>query len=157
MKWLSFLRLQEEPMPSEIRTQAFDPWKETQTYQASQLSAGKYGATASFVGTMRDFNQGDDVSSMTLEHYPGMTESYLDKICDEAKQRWDLLDCLIVHRVGEIQPNDPIVLTVVWSAHRKEAFEACRYLMEELKSRAPFWKKEGLPEGHRWVDKNTPG
>lgn len=144
-------------MPSEIRTQAFDPWKETQHFQQTKIPAGKYGATASFVGTMRDFNQGDDVTSMTLEHYPGMTESYLDKICDEAKQRWNLLDCLIVHRVGEIQPDDPIVLTVVWSAHRKEAFEACRYLMEELKTRAPFWKKEGLPEGHRWVDKNTPG
>jgi len=144
-------------MPSEVRQQAFDPWKETQDYQGQHLSAGKYGATASFVGTMRDFNQGDEVTSMTLEHYPGMTESYLDKICDEAMQRWELLDCLIIHRVGEINPNDPIVLTVVWSAHRKEAFEACRYLMEELKSRAPFWKKEGLPEGHRWVDKNTPG
>lgn len=142
-------------MPSEVRLQAFDPWQETQQYQQTHLPAGKYGATASFVGTMRDFNQGDDVTSMTLEHYPGMTESYLDKICDEAKQRWDLLDCLIIHRVGEILPNDPIVLTVVWSAHRKEAFEACRYLMEELKSRAPFWKKEGLEEGHRWVDKNT--
>jgi len=144
-------------MPSEIRTAAFDPWQETQQYQQAHLTDGKYGATASFVGTMRDFNQGDDVTSMTLEHYPGMTESYLDKICDEAKQRWDLLDCLIVHRVGEIFPNDPIVLTVVWSAHRKASFEACRYLMEELKSRAPFWKKEGLSEGHRWVDENTPG
>jgi len=144
-------------MASEIRTEAFDPWGETQRYQQTRLEDGKYGATASFVGTMRDFNQGDDVTSMTLEHYPGMTESYLDKICDEAQKRWDLLDCLIVHRVGEIHPNEPIVLTAVWSAHRKEAFEACRYLMEELKSRAPFWKKEGLTEGHRWVDKNTPG
>lgn len=145
-------------MPAEVRPQAFDPWQETLQYQ-QQLEAGKYGATASFVGTMRDFNQGDDVTSMTLEHYPGMTESYLQKICDEAQQRWDIIDCLIIHRVGEILPNDPIVLTVVWSAHRKAAFEACRYLMEELKSRAPFWKKEGLsddhPEGHRWVDKNT--
>ncbi len=144
-------------MPSKIYSQPFDPWKETQAYQQTQLEQGKYGATASFVGTMRDFNQGDDVSSMTLEHYPGMTERYLDKICDEAKARWQLLDCLILHRVGEIHPNDPIVLTVVWSSHRKEAFEACRYLMEELKTRAPFWKKEGLDKGHRWVDKNTPG
>ena len=144
-------------MPSEIHTTAFDPWKEIQQYQQTKLSTGKYGATASFIGTMRDFNQGDDISCMTLEHYPGMTESYLDKICDEAKQRWDLLDCLIIHRVGNVYPNDPIVLTAVWSAHRKEAFDACRYLMEELKSRAPFWKKEGLNEGDRWVDKNTPG
>ncbi|VAW57183.1 Molybdopterin synthase catalytic subunit MoaE [hydrothermal vent metagenome] len=144
-------------MASKIFSSPFDPWKETQTHQLTQLEQGKYGATASFVGTMRDFNQGDDVTSMTLEHYPGMTESYLNKICDEAKQRWQLLDCLIIHRVGEIHPNDPIVLTVAWSAHRKEAFEACRYLMEELKTRAPFWKKEGLTTGHRWVDKNTPG
>ncbi len=144
-------------MPAEIHTQPFDPWQAIQQYQAEHIEDGKYGATASFVGTMRDFNQGDDVTSMTLEHYPGMTESYLEKICDEAKQRWQLLDCLILHRVGKIKPNDPIVLTVVWSAHRKEAFEACRYLMEELKSRAPFWKKEGLSEGHRWVDKNTDG
>jgi len=142
-------------MPAEIRSQLFDPWQETLRYQQQHLQAGKYGATASFVGTMRDFNQGDDVTAMTLEHYPGMTESYLQKICDEAQQKWDLLDCLIIHRVGDISPAEPIVLTVVWSAHRREAFDACRYLMEELKSRAPFWKKEGLTEGHRWVDKNT--
>lgn len=144
-------------MAVEIRNQSFDPWQETQSYQQIHIKAGKYGATASFVGTMRDFNEGDTVQAMTLEHYPGMTESYLDKICDEAKSRWDIIDCLIVHRVGEMHPNDPIVLTVVWSAHRAAAFEACRYLMEELKSRAPFWKKENLEDGHRWVEKNTPG
>lgn len=144
-------------MPIKILSSAFDPWQQTQQHQQTNMQDGKYGATVSFVGTMRDFNQGDDVSSMTLEHYPGMTESYLDKICDEAIQRWDLIDCLILHRVGEVHPNDPIVLTVAWSAHRKASFEACRYLMEELKSRAPFWKKEDLSEGHRWVDKNTPG
>lgn len=141
----------------EIRNQAFDPWQETQAYQNSHIAAGKYGATASFVGTMRDFNEGDNVQKMVLEHYPGMTENYLNKICDEAKNRWDIMDCLIIHRVGDIMPDDPIVLTVVWSAHRAAAFDACRYLMEELKSRAPFWKKESLPEGERWVDKNTAG
>ncbi len=141
----------------EIRNQAFDPWQETQAYQNSHIAAGKYGATASFVGTMRDFNEGDNVQKMVLEHYPGMTENYLNKICDEAKNRWDIMDCLIIHRVGDIMPDDPIVLTAVWSAHRAAAFDACRYLMEELKSRAPFWKKESLPEGERWVDKNTAG
>ncbi len=141
----------------EIRGQAFDPWQETQAYQTRHIAAGKYGATASFVGTMRDFNEGDNVQKMVLEHYPGMTENYLNKICDEAKNRWDIMDCLIIHRVGDIMPDDPIVLTVVWSAHRAAAFDACRYLMEELKSRAPFWKKESLPEGERWVDKNTAG
>ena len=144
-------------MASEIRTQAFDPWHEIQRYQTDHMEAGKYGATASFIGSMRDFNEGDNVQTMTLEHYPGMTENYLHKICEEAKNRWDIIDCLIIHRVGEVSPNDPIVLTAVWSAHRAAAFDACRYLMEELKSRAPFWKKESLPEGERWVDKNTPG
>ena len=144
-------------MASEIRPQAFDPWQEIQHYQAEQMTAGQYGACASFIGTMRDFNEGDAVQRMSLEHYPGMTDNYLDKICAEAKSRWDIIDCLIIHRVGDISPNDPIVLTAVWSAHRAAAFDACRYLMEELKSRAPFWKKESLPEGERWVDKNTPG
>ncbi len=144
-------------MTIEIRSQGFDPWQEIQSYQRTHIEAGKYGATASFVGTMRDFNEGDTVQAMTLEHYPGMTESYLEKICVEAKNRWDIIDCLIVHRVGEMHPNDAIVLTVVWSAHRAAAFDACRYLMEELKSRAPFWKKENLEDGHRWVEKNTPG
>ncbi len=101
-------------MPSDIRDSPFDPWKETQHHQQTQLPAGKYGGTASFVGTMRDFNQAENITSMTLEHYPGMTENYLDKICEEAKQRWDLLDCLIIHRVGRIMPNEPIVLTVAW-------------------------------------------
>ncbi len=144
-------------MAVEIHNQSFNPWQAIQQYQQQHMEAGKYGATASFVGTMRDFNEGDTVQAMTLEHYPGMTESYLDKICDEAKDRWDIIDCLIVHRVGEIMPDDPIVLTVVWSAHRGAAFDACRFLMEELKSRAPFWKKENLEQGHRWVEKNTPG
>ena len=105
---------------------------------------------------MRDFNQGDAVQSLFLEHYPGMTESYLAQIASEAAQRWDLIDTLIVHRVGELKPGDPIVLVAVWSAHRKDAFEASRYLMEELKSRAPLWKKEQLADGSRWVEKNTP-
>ena len=144
-------------MAVEIHNHSFDPWQAIQQYQQQYIEAGKYGATASFVGTMRDFNEGDQVQAMTLEHYPGMTESYLDKICDEAKTRWDIIDCLIVHRVGDIMPDDPIVLTVVWSAHRAAAFDACRFLMEELKSKAPFWKKENLEQGHRWVEKNTPG
>jgi molybdopterin synthase catalytic subunit len=143
-------------MAIEIRSQAFDPWQTLQAYQQANIAAGKYGACASFVGSMRDFNEGDDVQTMTLEHYPGMTEKYLEKICTEAKKRWDIMDCLIIHRVGEMHPNDPIVLTAVWSAHRGAAFDAGRYLMEELKSRAPFWKKETLPQGERWVEHNTP-
>ena len=94
---------------------------------------------------------------MTLEHYPGMTEKFLEQLSRSAAERWALLDTLIVHRVGDLQPNDPIVLVAVWSAHRKDAFEASRWMMEELKSRAPFWKKEQLAEGERWVEKNTEG
>ena len=106
---------------------------------------------------MRDFNEGDDVHAMSLEHYPGMTEQHLESICSAAAQKWPLLATLIVHRVGELEPGEPIVLVAVWSAHRAAAFEACRHIMEELKSRAPFWKKEILADGHRWVASNTPG
>ena len=136
----------------------FDPWLYLGEYQRGQSGqAAKTGATAVFVGSMRDFNEGDKVSGMFLEHYPGMTESYLEQISQEAVQRWDLDDSLIVHRVGELCPGEPIVLVAVWSAHRKAAFEASRWLMEELKSKAPFWKKEQLAEGGRWVEHNTPG
>lgn len=143
-------------MSVQILDHSFDPWQATLAHQ-QQLAPGSYGATASFVGTMRDFNQGDQVRTMELEHYPGMTEKHLQKIIGEAGQQWSILDALIVHRVGKIEPDDPIVLTVVWSAHRKDAFEACRFLMEELKTRAPFWKKELTEDGERWVEKNTPG
>lgn len=139
-----------------VRSSAFDPQQELQRYQAETLGAGKFGATLSFVGTMRDFNEGDTVHSMTLEHYPGMTEKHLVDLCDEARRRWDIVDALIVHRVGEIHPNEPIVLVAVWSEHRAAAFDAGRYLIEELKSRAPFWKNEQLTQGTRWVEHNTP-
>ncbi len=143
-------------MHIEIRQQPFDPFDEVRDYQRNTLNeAGKYGATALFIGTMRDFNEGDDVRAMTLEHYPGMTEKHLEKICGEAQKRWDIIDSLIIHRVGDMYPDDPIVVVAVWSAHRAAAFEASRYLMEELKSRAPFWKKEQLSEGSRWVEHNS--
>lgn len=145
-------------MTVSIRDSAFDPWQETVDYQEKQLRAeGKFGATASFVGTMRDFNEGDEVCSMTLEHYPGMTEKQIEKIIDSADSRWRLIDTLVIHRVGELFPNDPIVLVVVWSAHRGDAFDASRFIMEELKSNAPFWKKENLTDGKRWVSKNSDG
>ena len=120
--------------------------------------AGKYGATSVFVGTMRDFNQDDDVQGMSLEHYPGMTEQQLGKIVAEAEAQWQILDTLVVHRVGNILPEQPIVLVAVWSSHRGDAFDASRFIMEALKSRAPFWKKEWLVNGQqRWVEKNTDG
>lgn len=155
MKWLFFPLSRVVNMRIEIKDTAFEPYSLLTQYQANAGFAGKYGATAVFVGSMREFNEGDDVNAMWLEHYPGMTEKYLEKISAEAAAKWDLLDSLIVHRVGELQPNDPIVLVAVWSAHRAAAFEASRFLMEELKSRAPFWKKESLADKSRWVEKNT--
>ncbi len=143
-------------MKVEIRPDAYDPWAELATYQ-SEMPAGSYGATAVFVGTMRDFNEGDDVESMLLEHYPGMTEKQLESLAESATHDHDLLDVMILHRVGVVRPNDPIVLVAAWSAHRKAAFDASREVMEKLKSVATFWKKEQLKEGTRWVEKNTPG
>ncbi len=134
-----------------------DPWQAVEAYQRELDAAGKFGATSVFVGTMRDFNEGEAVQAMTLEYYPGMTERHLEQISADAAQRWEILDSLIVHRVGTIAPADPIVVVAVWAAHRAAAFDACRFLMEELKSRAPFWKKESLAEGERWVEHNTPG
>ena len=144
-------------MRIEIRDTPFDPWQAVRDFQSEMSGqAGKYGATATFVGTMRDFNQGDRVEQMTLEHYPGMTEKCLNEISKKASERWDIADSLIIHRVGSLQPNEPIVLVAVWSAHRAAAFEACRYLIEELKSHAPFWKREQLSEHSRWLAQHTP-
>lgn len=144
-------------MTVKICANAFDPWQEIQSYQ-NTLIGGHFGATNVFVGTMRDFNDGDDVKSMTLEHYPGMTEKKLGDILIEAGQQWQIIDALIVHRVGTIIPNDPIVLIAVWTVHRGDAFDACRYVIELLKSTAPFWKKEVLTTAQeRWVTKNTDG
>ena len=106
---------------------------------------------------MRPENQGDPVSMMKLEHYPGMTEKELDIIVNKSFTRHELLDVLMLHRVGVVYPGDDIVLVAVWSLHRKEAFAACRDIIEALKAKAPFWKKETLRDGDRWVERNTPG
>ncbi|HSD96383.1 MAG TPA: molybdenum cofactor biosynthesis protein MoaE [Sulfuricaulis sp.] len=144
-------------MTVQLRDVDFDPCEELAAYQQGVPGQrGKYGAVVSFVGTMRDFNDGRAVQAMTLEHYPGMTEKNLQRICTEARRQWDILDALIVHRVGEVRPNDPIVLVAVWSAHRAAAFDACRYLIEALKTHAPFWKKEQGRETTRWVEHNNP-
>jgi len=138
---------------------AFDPWHEVRAYQnAASAMVGQFGATSVFIGTMRDFNDGDAIKGMTLEHYPDMTEKQLENIVAEAAQQWPVIDALIVHRVGDIVPNDPIVLVAVWTSHRGDAFDANRYIVEALKSRAPFWKKERLiSEQERWVLTNTDG
>jgi len=143
-------------MKIELREQPFSPWQELHIYQETlQKLQGKYGACSIFVGTMRDFNLAHSVKTMFLEHYPEMTARYLEKIATQATQRWNILDTLILHRVGNINPNDTIVLIAVWSAHREDAFAANRFILEELKHRAPFWKKETLPDNSQhWVTTN---
>jgi molybdopterin synthase catalytic subunit len=118
------------------------------------LSRGRkdVGALASFVGLVRDENDGHAIAGMTLEHYPGMTEKALEAICDEAHSRWRLLDTLVIHRVGRLAPGDRIVLVGVASAHRGDAFAACEFIMDYLKTRAPFWKREDTSAGSRWVE-----
>jgi molybdopterin synthase catalytic subunit len=113
------------------------------------------GAVAAFVGQVRDLNEGDAVSGMTLEHYPGMTEKALEGIVEQAKSRWDIFDALVIHRIGELKPLDQIVLVVVSGAHRGEAFAACEFIMDYLKTEAPFWKKEQTGRGDRWVEART--
>jgi molybdopterin synthase catalytic subunit len=108
-----------------------------------------------FVGTVRDTHQGDEVQSMELEHYPGMTEKALQEIVEQAKTRWDVLNATIIHRVGKLHPTDQIVLVAVASTHRGDAYAACEFMMDYLKTSAPFWKKEYTPEGSRWVDART--
>ncbi|NOS96972.1 MAG: molybdopterin synthase catalytic subunit MoaE, partial [Methylotenera sp.] len=110
------------------------------------------GAVVSFIGQVRDLNEGDAVSQLTLEHYPGMTEKSLEAIVSQAKSRWNIFDALVIHRVGTLQPLDQIVLVAVSSAHRGEAFKACEFIMDYLKTEAPFWKKEVTNSGERWID-----
>ncbi len=144
-------------MRIEVLESAFDPWREV-FKQESSLSPGSFGATAVFVGTMRDMNEGDTVTQMTLEHYAGMTEGHLSQLAQQVQADHEILDIVILHRVGTITPGDPIVLVGVWSEHRAEAFEACEKIVEYLKSQAPFWKKERLSDGaDRWVEHNTAG
>ncbi len=119
---------------------------------AMRLSNLNIGAVVSFIGQVRDLNDGENVTAMNLEHYPSMTEKSLEGILAQAKKRWAIEDALIVHRVGELKPLDQIVLVLVASAHRKDAFAACEFMMDFLKTEAPFWKKEQTPSGERWVE-----
>lgn len=132
-----------------VQTEDFDLSAEVAALRAGRPNVG---AVACFVGTVRDVNEGAGVASMTLEHYPGMTERALEAIVARARGRWDLDDCLVVHRVGTLAPLDQIVLVAVSSAHRGDAFAACEFIMDYLKTQAPFWKKEATPQGARWVE-----
>ena len=132
-----------------VQSEAFDLGAEVDAMRQGRTDIG---AVASFVGLARDMNEGSGVAAMTLEHYPGMTEKALGRLVDEAKSRWALLDVTVIHRIGRLLPGDPIVLVAVASSHRGEAFAACEFIMDYLKTQAPFWKKEETPAGERWVE-----
>ncbi len=132
-----------------IQTEDFDLQQEISALRADDK---RVGAVCSFIGTVRDRNDGSEVASMELEHYPGMTEKSIEVMIDEAHRRFDILGARVVHRVGLLQPMDQIMMVAVASAHRGESFRACEFLMDYLKTQAPFWKKEQTPEGARWVD-----
>jgi molybdopterin synthase catalytic subunit len=136
-------------MAVKVQTEDFDV-----TTEIAQLRANtpKVGAIVNFVGVVRDLNEGEQIAEMELEHYPGMTEKALEDIIAKARSRWDLFDALVIHRVGPLKPLDQIVLVAVTSAHRGEAFAACEFIIDYLKTQAPFWKKEQTPQGSRWVD-----
>ena len=132
-----------------VQTEDFDLSAEVAALRAGDAGVG---AVAAFVGTVRDRNDGQGVSAMELEHYPGMTERAIEAIIDAAHERFDIRGARVIHRVGLLQPLDQIVMVIVTSSHRGEAFQACEFLMDYLKTQAPFWKKESTPEGARWVD-----
>ena len=132
-----------------IQTEDFDLQQEVAALRAGDAGVG---AVCSFIGTVRDRNDGSAVASMELEHYPGMTEKAIEAMIDEARGRFDILGARVIHRVGLLQPQDQIMMVAVTSAHRGQSFLACEFLMDYLKTQAPFWKKEETPEGARWVD-----
>ena len=151
-------------MRIEIVEGSFDPWRVLSGYKPGSMlhgnavaRAGEFGAVAVFVGTMRDFNQGDMVKAMHLEHYPGMVHTCIERLVESAAAKYSIGDVLLVHRVGDVSPGEAIVLVAVWAAHRSDAYGANRYLMEALKTSVPFWKRESLDNTVRWVEQNTPG
>ena len=136
-------------MPIRIQHEDFDAGAEITRLRLARPDAG---AVAAFIGQVRDVNEDTGVFAMTLEHYPGMTEKALAAIVDKAKERWNIFDALVIHRIGTLRPTDQIVLVAVTGAHRGEAFAACGFIMDYLKTEAPFWKKEEIPGGTRWVE-----
>ncbi len=142
----------------EITDTQYNPWKSLEDFENILATRNTIGACSVFTGNMRDFNEADKVTSMFLEHYPGMTEGYLQQLLKSCGKTNKLQAGLVIHRVGLIKPAETIVLVAAWSAHRREAFTACKQLIEDLKHQAPFWKKETLNDNSsRWVESNTPG
>jgi molybdopterin synthase catalytic subunit len=132
-----------------IQVQDFDPGVELERLHQGDLAAG---GIASFIGLVRDLNLGDQVEGLTLQHYPGMTEKAIQAILEEAETRWPILGARVIHRVGPLTPGDRIVMVAASAPHRGDAFAACEFIMDYLKTRAPFWKKEQTPQGPRWVE-----
>jgi molybdopterin synthase catalytic subunit len=145
-------------MHIDILDSTFEPYQQLAQYQQRLNNPAQCGASCIFIGSMRDFNDGNSVKAMTLEHYPAMTQKYLNNIVEQAQKQWAIQDCLLLHRVGEIALQEAIVLIAVWSAHRGDAFDSCRFIIEQLKKSAPFWKKEHLSHNQsRWVTHNSDG
>ena len=141
----------------EILDKAFDAFEKIKAYQA-ELQTEKSGALSLFIGTMRDYNEDRKVQSMWLEHYPQMTQKYIAEQLDKVYRQYQINDIRIVHRIGEVYPQDTIVVVAVWAAHRRDAIAANHYLVEQLKSKAPFWKKEKFKDqSTHWVSRNTAG
>jgi molybdopterin synthase catalytic subunit len=136
-------------VPVRVQSEDFDATREIAALRGRDA---RIGAVAAFIGLVRDVNDATAVATLELEHYPGMTEKALSAIVEEARSRWRIYDATVIHRVGELKPTDQIVLVAVSSAHRGEAFAACEFIMDYLKTRAPFWKKERTPAGERWVE-----
>ena len=135
-----------------VQTEDFNIAEELLVLKDANAPSSSIGAVVSFIGLVRDMNDGLGISALTLEHYPAMTEKALAQIVADAESRWRLLDCTVIHRVGELKPADQVVLVMAASAHRGDAFQACEFIMDYLKTRAPFWKKERTSVGDRWVD-----
>ena len=142
---------------TELRAAPFDALAEVRHHEAALAMVGKVGALSLFIGRMRDFNEGREVQRLFLEHYPGMTEKHLHEICQRATEQWAALDILVLHRTGEIEPGDDMVLIAAWAAHRGDAIDTARFIIEDLKHKAPFWKKEATQAGEQWVERNTSG
>jgi len=136
-------------MAVSVQTEDFDAGLEISRLRNARKDTG---AVVSFIGLVRDLNEGDQVLQLTLEHYPGMTEKALEAIVSQAQNRWAIFDAIVIHRVGTLQATEQIVLVAVSSAHRSEAFKACEFIMDYLKTEAPFWKKERTQSGERWLD-----
>lgn len=136
-------------MRVKVQPEDFDPRQEIQAFPQDPIRVA--GGEVSFIGLVRDYSESSDILGMEIEHYPGMTERELERVCAEAAGRFDILDSLVIHRYGKLLPSDRIVQVTVWSRHRAAAFDACRYIIDELKTRAPFWKQEITPGGKRWV------